>query len=122
LGGLEPDDDEDDEDSDDEDEDDGLGNDGNWFPLHWAGALGDKCPAADFHEIARDHADALGSGDPEGELLPIHCAAAAANPNFDVLQAMVTVNPRIFSEKDRQDRLPLHYAARIRRAWRVWST
>jgi hypothetical protein len=74
VHGLETDDD--DEDSDDEDEDDGLGNaEGRFPPL--GRSTGRQMPTADFHEIARDHADALG-GDAEGELLPIHCAATAA--------------------------------------------
>jgi ankyrin repeat protein len=43
---------------------------------------------------------------------PAHYAAAAAEPNFEVLQAMTMMNLRLFHQKDKDGALPLHYAAR----------
>jgi ankyrin repeat protein len=48
---------------------------------------------------------------------PAHYAAAAAEPNFEVLQAMTMMNLKIFIRRDKDGALPLHYAARYRRAW-----
>jgi hypothetical protein len=42
---------------------------------------------------------------------PAHYAAAAAEPNFEVLQAMTMMNLKIFIRK-KDGALPLHYAAR----------
>jgi hypothetical protein len=42
---------------------------------------------------------------------PAHYAAAAAEPNFEVLQAMTMMNLKIFHQKDK-DACSLHYAAR----------
>jgi hypothetical protein len=82
------------------------------MPLHWGGLLGHECPVADFNEMAVGHGDDLGSSHEEGKLSPAHCAAAAAEPNIAVLEAMAMINPMIFSKKGADDRLPLHYAAR----------
>ena len=78
-----------------------LLNDGDWRPLHWAGLLGDKCSVADFHEIAADHGEDLAGSNADVES-PAHYAAAAAQPNLAVLEAMAMINLRVFNQKDRR--------------------
>jgi hypothetical protein len=52
---------------------------------------------------------------------PAHYAAAAAEPNFEVLQAMTMMNLKIFHQKDKWCSATALCCA-LRRAWRLCST
>jgi hypothetical protein len=63
--------------------------------------LGGKCSVADFKEVAADHGHDLESSSEDLVVSPAHYAAAAAEPNFEVLQAMTMMNLKIFHQKTR---------------------
>jgi hypothetical protein len=56
-----------------------------------------------------------------GMLRASYCSfySSGGEPNFDVLQAMVTVNPRTLARKRK---IAPALRGVLARAWRVWST